>query len=753
VFVQDFREATRIELRRSRDGRRTVVSVESPDRALRLGSDPAGDVRVEGPGILPHHATLGIDAEGPWLEPASGAPFKLNGASVGERSRLAEGDWLLLGSTPFVVSVAGAAAAAPAPPAPAAGPRRILLVGRLPESDVCIEAPVVSRQHARLVFEPGGCVLEDLESTNGSFVNGSRVTGRARLAAGDRIAFASFAYVFDGVALRQAEAAGGVRLVARGLGKHVVDRASRETRHLLRGIDLAIEPGEFVVIFGTSGSGKSTLLDALSGRRPASEGSLLFNDLELGAHFDLFRTAIGYVPQQDIVHRKITIQRALEYTARLRLPEDTHEDEIERYVGRVLERVGLGDKAGHPIDTPVPLSGGQLKRVSLAVELISNPSLLFLDEATSGLDAGTDKRLMHLFADLAADGKSVVCVTHTLENVDSCDLVVLLHRGRLVWVGPPKGALDHFGIARLSEVYEELEKKDAAEWAERFAASAAHETWVGRRLRGPGGATMALAPARAAEGSRSRRHGAVRQALTLTRRYLDLILVDRRNLAMLLLQAPLIGIMVGSVFELGDAARRAAVEAQIAFVLVISAVWFGCLNSAREIVKELPIWQRERAVSVRPLPYLTSKLGPLAAIAALQVAGLLAAVEGLLDLSGGALARAGVLYLSALAATAMGLTLSALVNTSDKAIASIPALLIPQVILSGVLVEPEGAMEWLARLSTIAYWAFDAAKHTLDSPLVPTHSRLGVDLAALAGFAAAFLVTSWLALRRGQEAR
>ena len=230
----------------------------------------------------------------------------------------------------------------------------------------------------------------------------------------------------------------------RGLYKAVPDRASGGVKHLLDQVNLVFEPGEFAVIFGTSGSGKSTLLDALNGRRPATGGQVLYNGTDLYASFDLFRAAIGYVPQQDIVHRKIRVSRALYYTARLRLPHDTTDEEIEAHIHRVLDKVGLAEKADLPIDTPAPLSGGQLKRVSLAVELVANPNILFLDEVTSGLDAGTDKRMMRLFADLARDQKTVICVTHTLENIDVCNLVVLLHRGRLVYFGPPGEAPELF---------------------------------------------------------------------------------------------------------------------------------------------------------------------------------------------------------------------------------------------------------------------------------------------------------------------
>lgn len=754
------RAPTIVEFKRPRGTRAVPVELAS-GRVLSIGSAASSEVVLDDAGVLPRHASIRWDDLGLWIEPVEDAPVKLNGRLLSGPARLDEGDWLMLGSSPYAVSVRGVAAVAAAAVAPGPDLARIFSIGRLPECDVQIDSPIVSREHARLRIEPDGFSLEDLGSTNGTFVNGQRIEGRVPLAAGMRVHFASFAYVFDGTSLRQAHGAGRVRLVARSLGKTVIDTATRQTRALLRDIDLVIEPGEFAVIFGTSGSGKSTLVDALSGRRLASSGSVLYNDLDLFAHFDAFRAAVGYVPQQDIVHRRITVRRALEYTARLRLPDDTSEEEIGRYVGRVLERVGLADKADAPIDTPAPLSGGQLKRVSVAVELISNPALLFLDEATSGLDAATDKRMMRLFADLAADGKTVVCVTHSLENVDVCDLVVLLHRGMLVYVGPPEDALDHFEVKRLADVYEKLETSDPEAWAARFTASEHHQRWVTRRLHGPGGATAALAPAVAAEVSLGSRRQVLRQAAILTRRYVDLILADRRNLAMLLLQAPLIGLVIGGVFELGEGALRAAAEAQVAFMLVISAIWFGCLNSAREIVKELSIWKRERAVNIQPFAYLASKLGPLAAIAGLQVIGLVVATRLLLGQSGNPLEQIGILWLAALASTAMGLTVSALVSSSDKAVAIVPALLIPQVILSGAIVALTGVTEWVARLTTVSYWAYDAMKNAMDATVraatgptgalvVTTEASLRADLGAIAALLVTLLVAAWLVLRRGE---
>ncbi|MGH8598342.1 MAG: ATP-binding cassette domain-containing protein, partial [Gammaproteobacteria bacterium] len=391
---------------------------------------------------------------------------------------------------------------------------------------------------------------------------------------------------------------------ALGISKEVRDRASGHTRKLLAGISLVIEPGEFVVIFGGSGSGKSTLLDTLNGRRPATTGRILYNGVDFYPAFDMFRASIGYVPQQDIVHRGIKVRRALEYAARLRLPADTAEQEIAGYIAEVLKSVRLQEQAELLIDTPAPLSGGQLKRVSLAAELIAKPGVLFLDEVTSGLDAGTDRQMMQTFAELADSGKTIVCVTHTLENISACHLVALLHRGRLAYFGPPAEAHDYFKIKRLSDIYDVLDTEPPEHWAEQYMASEQRKRYVETRLSAAaqGPAIAAVTPPVMVS---SRRSSPLRQTAILTRRYLDLILGDKRNLAILLLQAPLIGAVVGTVFDAdGALPAQAVAQGQISFMLVLSAIWFGCLNSAREIVKELPVYLRERSVNLGLAPYM-----------------------------------------------------------------------------------------------------------------------------------------------------
>lgn len=250
-----------------------------------------------------------------------------------------------------------------------------------------------------------------------------------------------------------------------------------------------------------------------------------------------------------------------------------------------------------------------------------------------------------------------------------------------------------------------------------------------------------------------------RQVGTLTRRYVDLLFSNRLNLLVLLLQAPLIALVVGAVFDTGgEPSERAIAENQIAFVLVLSAIWFGCINSAREIVKELPIYLRERAVTVAIPAYLLSKLIPLAVLCLVQCASFLGIVTWMLDLSGPFDERLATLFLAGLAATCMGLTVSAFVNSNDKAIAALPLLLIPQFILSNAVVALSGATEGFARIAVIAYWALDAMRTTLDpdllalrdlagEPLIRVTGNWASDVAHLAAQAAVFMMVTLIGLK------
>lgn len=726
-----------------------------------LGSSRDCDLVLDGQDIAERHLTLTLDSDGLYVTPIAEAIVSVNGHSINQKTAITDGDWLSLGSSLFQLKFPEHPAFTnPDHSVPSQDKPGVLTIGRIPECDFTIASPMVSREHAKLYCEPDAVEIEDLNSTNGTFVNGARLHGRVRLQQGDLVSIATFVFLFTGEALQPVEASGRVSVEVRNLYKEVTDRSSKRTRRLLDDISLAIEPGEFVAIFGTSGSGKSTLLDALNGRRPATGGQVLYNGSDLYTSFDLFRTSIGYVPQQDIVHRKISIKHALKYTAHLRLPPDTSEQEIEEYIDKVLQKVELSEKADLPIDTPAPLSGGQLKRVSLAVELVANPNILYLDEVTSGLDAGTDKRMMHLFAELAADQKTVICVTHTLENIDVCHQVILLHKGKLVYFGPPTEAPQYFGVQRLSDVYELLEGSPETFWADKFRESRQYQTYVVNRLSGVGKEDGKAEPRTELLAVKpKRRWFDWRQTATLMHRYVDLIFADKKNLVILLLQAPLIALIIGLVFTIkGSAGERAAAESQISFILILSTIWFGTLNSARELVKELPVFQRERSVNLGLAPYLCSKLVPLAVLCLIQCISLLSIVMFMVDLPGNYLERTAILFLTGMAATCMGLAVSAFVDSNDKAVAMAPILLIPQVVLSNAVVRLGDEGLWVAKSSMISFWALDAIKTTLSSEsrsardwtgqiVVQITGDFETDLAMVAVFAGVFLAIAVLGLK------
>ncbi len=238
--------------------------------------------------------------------------------------------------------------------------------------------------------------------------------------------------------------------------------------HLLQNVSLTLLPGEFVGVLGPSGCGKSTLLKTLSGQLLPSKGTVLLN----GRPPDILDA--GFVPQDDIVHGSLRVERALVFSGRLRMPPGTPMAEVRTRVDEVIAMVELDERRATRIEK---LSGGQRKRVSVAVELLTRPPLLFLDEPTSGLDPALEEHMMDLFASLARAGRTVVLTTHVTQNLDRLDLMVVLASGRVVFVGTPADALAHFGVSHLVELYRQL-SGDAAQLSQRFISSPLYQQWV-----------------------------------------------------------------------------------------------------------------------------------------------------------------------------------------------------------------------------------------------------------------------------------
>ena len=246
---------------------------------------------------------------------------------------------------------------------------------------------------------------------------------------------------------------------------------------LLRDIHLSIPPGRMVLLLGGSGAGKTVFLNAISGYEKAN-ADVLLGGSDMYKQYRKLQYQVGYVPQQDTIRGKDTIIGTLSDAALLRLPKDALPSERKARVNEVLDIFGLTPSRSHLVEK---LSGGQRKRVSIAMELISNPLLFMLDEPDSGLDGVMARELMEELREIADHGKIVIVITHTPDRViDLFDDVIVLAKdskrvGRLVYYGSVDGAREFFGKDSMEDIVKTINPASvggegrADEFIERFA--------------------------------------------------------------------------------------------------------------------------------------------------------------------------------------------------------------------------------------------------------------------------------------------
>lgn len=584
------------------------------------------------------------------------------------------------------------------------------IIGREKDrASVCLPHAQVSRLHAQITKSGKGYVITDLNSANGTFINGNRVTTPTALERGDKIVIGPYSLYFDGASLAPHSRADNVQLVCRGLTRTVRKHSTREPMRILDDVSLVIRPREFVCLLGPSGSGKSTLLSALSARVPADEGSVTIDGDNLYENFDALKQNIAVVPQKDVLHELLAVRDALTYTARLRLPPDTALAEVETLVDELLATVGLTARR----DTVIRhLSGGQLKRASLANEIVNRPGLLFLDEVTSGLDEQTDADMMTLFRAIAEDGKTVVCITHSLANVEaSCHRVVILTEGgKLAFAGPTAESLSYFGISRLGDIYTKLKEKPAEEWQKAFRGHALYHDNVAQSeapvaSKGPAGRKPPTFAERIAMFRR--------QTSILTARYLRVTLADKPALLMMLGQCVLVGLSLIMLFgDIDD--DYGPKSASLLFLLGVTGFWFGCNNSAKEIVKEWTIFTRERDVNLLVGSYYASKAILLGVITLLQILFLFIITKLGTSLPGSGLGQLITLSTLGVAGVAVGLLVSATARNTDVAASVVPMVLIPQIVLAGAIVSVEKFSKFIAATFVTTYWGYGGLVRSLD---------------------------------------
>jgi ABC transport system ATP-binding/permease protein len=611
------------------------------------------------------------------------------------------------------------------PGRPAEPPSGSATIGRATENDIVVPDLLASRHHATLVPTRAGTEIHDAHSINGTFVNGAPVD-RALLHDGDVVTIGNVDLVFAGGTLvRRTETEAATR--TGGLGVHGVTWTIEGDKTLLDNISFAARPGTLTAVIGPSGAGKSSLAKLIAGYTQPSAGAVSFEGHNIHADYASLRSRIGMVPQDDVLHGQLTVDQALGYAAELRLPPDTSKEERREVVAQVLEELDLTRQAGSRVDK---LSGGQRKRASVAMELLTGPSLLILDEPTSGLDPALDRQVMTMLRQLADAGRVVLVVTHSLSYLDVCDQVLLLTPGgKTAFCGPPSQIGSSMGTTN---------------WADIFSAigadpEAAHLRFL-ERVKPPPPLQESEKPAKLGGPTHTSLR---RQFSTISRRQVRLIAADRGYFVFLALLPFVLGaltLLVPGDGGLGfhDPRGHAADEpVQIVFLLSISAVFLGTALTIRDLVGERGIFRREQAAGLSASAYLAAKILVYSVAAAVQIAvvtaivviGKSAPTRGAVILGNPTLELYATLALTAAVAAIMGLALSAAATSQDQILPMLVISVMLSIVFCGGMIPVTGRipldqMSWLLP----ARWGFAASASTVDlptiAPILQTNDRL-----------------------------
>ncbi|MEQ8716001.1 MAG: ATP-binding cassette domain-containing protein [Acidimicrobiales bacterium] len=690
-------------------------------RPVRVGRHSGADVVVDDMRVSREHLVLEETGSG-WVvrDPGSGNGTFLGGERVGELVLAPGSETVLrLGDPqegPWVRIVVAARSAEPAGRVQGG----TVVIGRDTRCDVVVDDLLASRRHAEMRTRPDGRhELVDLGSYNGTYVNGRLIEGGAVLADRDLVGVGRSSLTYRDGTLVVAAADGAVDFAALGVTVTVPKGPT-----LVHDVGFALEAGSLLAVVGPSGAGKSTLLGALAGLREPTTGTVLFGGLDLyGTDVDV-RSRIGFVPQDDLVHPELTVAQSIAYEAELRFPPDVSAAERNRRVREVMEELGLTARADVRV---ARLSGGQRKRVSVALEVLTRPSLLFLDEPTSGLDPGLERTMMELFRELADSGRTVIVVTHSVDSLNLADRVLCLAPGgHPAFFGPPQLTTSWFGLDDYQQVFRHLSTVEVVAARKRFLDDELGE----RFLTGPLTA-YSHSPRGSERNVVVRRQRWGRQLSMLVRRYARVLRGDPMSLVILFGAAPALGLFImwrlpaGELSGIGEGELRIISSASLAwFMPVIAMTQIGISGSIREIVKERPIFVRERAVGLSLSAYVVSKLLVLGAATVVQACLLIPLAllrqDGPPDavLLGSPMLElivAGVA--TGIAAVALGLAVSAAVNSTNTALALLPTIVVIQTLLGSAGVFPAGTDKPVLRemsYAASAQWGFSAGASTIE---------------------------------------
>ncbi|UMB69143.1 ATP-binding cassette domain-containing protein [Mycobacterium paraterrae] len=594
----------------------------------------------------------------------------------------------------------------PSRPVPA---RESMTIGRAKTNSVVVEDALASRVHAMVSSTPSGLEIRDNNSSNGTFVNGVLIAGPKLLRDGDVVTIGNTDLLATGNTLVPQPAAARNRgLTAHGLALTI------DGRQLLQDVSFSAKPGTLTAVIGPSGAGKSTLVKLVGGALPRSAGLVAFDGHDVHAEYASMRSRIGMVPQDDVVHRQLTVEQALNFAAELRLPPDTTAGDRRGVVSRVLDELELTPHKDTRVDK---LSGGQRKRASVAMELLTGPSLLILDEPTSGLDPALDRQVMTMLRRLADAGRVVIVVTHSLTYVGMCDQVLLLAPGGKTAFADPPGQIGSV--------------MGSTDWADIFARvstdpDGAHRAYLTRHPPSPRGPSPTAGAAPLGQPPRT---SSWRQVLTLVRRQTRLITADRGYFAFLAVLPFVLGVLSLAVPGNTGLGQAGATEEPIDILILlnIGAVFLGTALTVRDLVGERMIFQRERAVGLSASAYLFAKV-IVYSIAALIGTAVMVAIMTIgkgTPSHGGALLGHGVaqsvlelylgLALTAITSAMVGLTLSSLARSTEQVLPMLVVTIMVSMVLAGGLIPVTGRLV-LDQLAWFvpARWGFAASASTVD---------------------------------------
>lgn len=616
-------------------------------------------------------------------------------------------------------------------------------IGRHSDNDIVIDNIRVSRHHARIIKEGEDWFIEDLGSSNGTFVNGKKIK-KALVSDKDSVLIGGIPLSLEDFLKKEKKIKGDVSITLENVSFEI------NGKKLIDDISLTLYPNEFVGLIGPSGSGKTTLMLLMNGMNQPTNGKVLINNHSLHHNFEAFKGQIGYVPQDDIIHRELTVRESLLYTSKLRL-QTTFTEDVESQVNKVLQTLSLKEAQDVLIGTAEKkgISGGQRKRVNLAQELLTEPSVLFLDEPTSGLDPKSDFDVMNLLKNISQKGKIVLLTTHAITEENFrilTHLIVLTKQGKLAYFGPANQACAYFGVNKPFEIFDKLEKQSPDTWKEKFRQSSFYKEYViNRKTDGKRTDYKSLS-------NYKKRDSELTQLLVLISRYFKIKLRDKVSTSILLLQAPIIAFFISLVFNRSDE------KVQAIFIMVIAAIWLGCSNAVREIVSEQAIYKRERMVNLSIFYYLFSKIIVLTLLCLIQCLILVLVVSQSLDFSGNITALFFILLLTSIASLSIGLLISSLVKTNEAAMGLVPIVLIPKIILGGLISKFAIMKDFIKVIAAfmISRWSFEASlisEYKANSSIVISEIGLSADnmlsdIAVIIAFSFIFFYSTYYSLKR-----